>query len=573
MIVIPNSEIRLLSNVSLLNTYEHQMRFDSVVEQTAFFLSKDTHTFPNNTYIKADDGSVKVGKGRDKLYNCNYMMWRNTEFGDKWFYGFITHLEYINPDVTKVHFEIDVWQTWCFQVSIKESFVEREHRNRWYSPGNPVLNTTDEGLDYGTEYKTVAVTQYVPFSTVFWLVIVCTETMHGGSSDPKEITPSLNGSIQPLTYYLHPFKMDGTSPKVEIMGIDIGINTVSSVLKNLYKQTGAVKNVVSLYITEYPGVDIPYVNGVLQLADMSNFEHVTIQDDSSSMNTLYVKKVANYENLEKNFGDKYGGFTMPEESKLLMHPYTVTVLTDLKGNQKEFKNEYIQGTDLILNVKGSMGVSNKVSYNVKNYNMTELAVMNGDEVALENGLINNSPNDVPIITDLLSAYLQGNRNQLENQKNSIMFNQISGVIGGAVNKSLGGVVGAAGGGYLEMQGLLAKQQDINNTPSQISKMGGNTAFDFGNGYKGVYIIKKEITPEYRQKLSDYFKMFGYKLNELRIPNLATRQHFNFIKTTSINAFGNIPQDDMARIKTMFNSGVTFWHGDYVGDYSLANNEV
>jgi hypothetical protein len=87
------------------------------------------------------------------------------------------------------------------------------------------------------------------------------------------------------------------------------------------------------------------------------------------------------------------------------------------------------------------------------------------------------------------------------------------------------------------------------------------------------VIKKEITDEYRKKLTDFFKMYGYKLNEVKVPNLKTRQHFNFVQTVGANITGNIPQEDIEKLVSMFNNGVTLWHGDWVGDYSQTNGEL
>jgi hypothetical protein len=523
--------------------------------------------------------AIRVPQAYDDLYLCNYVMYKNTSFGSKWFYGFITHKEYVNPDFTKVYFEIDVFQTWQFDLKWNPSFVAREHSKRWNPDGTPVINTVDEELNYGTDYQTVQVTQYVPFNNVFFLVIVCTQTMHGGSADPKEITPVLNGSPQPLTYYIVPFKMDGSDVSVNIDGTPQPISSVSSVLKALYTITGAQNNIASLYITEYIGynsLNFP----------MSMFEPVTIQDDTETITTLYVKNLPTYQEKTMDFGDKYSGFSDVTESKLLMHPYTVTVLTDLKGNHQEIKNEYIQDTHLTVNVKGSLGVSNKVSYSVNQYLLDGAQVLN-DKPLLNTAIINNSPNDVPIVTDLLAAYLQGNRNTIENQKSSILFNQIAGTVSSGLGtimqgKMMGGLgtaqglsesVSTLGNGYFQMAGLMAKQKDLNNVPPQINKLGGNTAFDYGNDIKGLYILKKEITPEYRKKLTDFFKLYGYKINEVKLPNLHTRQHFNFVQTVGANITGNIPQRDLTILKQVFDKGITLWHTDNMLDYSLSNGEI
>jgi hypothetical protein len=582
MIVTPETEVRLCSNVPLLNTYEHQRTFTDATSQASYFIGKAAHTFLDFTYVR-QDGSIKVPKGRDSLYNCNYLMFRNSDFSGKWFYAFITKLEYVNPDTTKVYFELDVYQTWQFNITFNPSFVVREHQKRFNADGSPVINTVDEGIDYGSEYVTKSITQFVPYDDVFFLVIVATQKMD--TNNGGEITPTLNGSPQPLSYYIHPFRMDGTTPTVSLDGTVVNMSSVSDVLKGLYTQEGAVNNIAALYVTEYPGVNLTYAGGTLALS-MANFDHATIQDTTNTFNTLYVKSVPTYQTMYKNYGDKYAGFTSVTESKLLMHPYTVTVLSDLKGNHQDIKNEYIESPDLALTVKGSLGTSNKVSYNVQNYLMSNL-LTNAEEAALQNGIINNNPNDVPIISDLLAAYLQGNRNSLQNQQNQIQFNAISGLagsvangLGAALGRNPGGAIGAAVDGgmgfmnsYFQIAGLQAKQKDLDTMPPQLSRLGGNTAFDYGNDIKGLYIIKKEITPEYRKKLTDFFKMFGYKTNELKTPNVKSRQHFNYIQTTGANITGNVPQDDINKIKTMFNNGVTLWHGDWVGDYGLSNGEV
>ena len=55
-------------------------------------------------------------------------MFQNTEFNSKWFYAFITKIEYIQKNLTRIYFDIDIFQTWHFDVTWKPSFVVREHR-------------------------------------------------------------------------------------------------------------------------------------------------------------------------------------------------------------------------------------------------------------------------------------------------------------------------------------------------------------------------------------------------------------------------------------------------------------
>src|SRR6185312_4967692 len=191
-----------------------------------------------------------------------------------------------------------------------------------------------------------------------------------------------------------------------------------------------------------------------------------------------------------------------------------------------------------------------------------------------------------ILSDHLAAFLQGNRNSIETQKSSIMWNgtmgainsAIGGVASGAMSNPIGVASSAtqlatgAGNTVLQLQAIQSKQKDIDNIPPQMVKMGSNTAYDFGNDYNGLHIIKKQIKSEYRKMLTDFFNMFGYKTNEVKVPNFHTRKYWNFIQTSSCNILGNFNNEDLQELKNIFDNGITLWHTDDVGNYDL-NNEV
>ena len=66
-------------------------------------------------------------------------------------------------------------------------------------------------------------------------------------------------------------------------------------------------------------------------------------------------------------------------------------------------------------------------------------------------------------------------------------------------------------------------------------------------------------------------MYGYKVNSLKVPNITGRTNWNYVKTINANILGDIPQEDIQELKTMFDSGVTFWHNPSTFlDYSQSN---
>ena len=69
-------------------------------------------------------------------------------------------------------------------------------------------------------------------------------------------------------------------------------------------------------------------------------------------------------------------------------------------------------------------------------------------------------------------------------------------------------------------------------------------------------------------------MFGYKINNVKVPNITGRRNWNYVKTIDCNVDGDIPQTDLNIIKTMFNNGVTLWHNpNNIYNYSLDNSII
>jgi hypothetical protein len=603
---LSGTNIRLLSGVPFSNDYKHSRWFDTSSAQETYFLGKTVvHSMTENTFQKIEGKNfISVKQNIDVLWGVNYVMFQNTSYNVKWFYGFVTKLEYKNATTTYVHFEIDVLQTWMFTMNFKPSYVVREHCKLWEVDGSPVLNTLDEGLNYGNVYETVNVMNLKPYDGVLFLVIVAKSLMHDRDTNIKagDIYPNINSAPQPLCYYVHPFKLDGTVPTAwDENSENIVLSDTTELLKAMYELDNAINNVVSIYVTDYIGVDLAVDSEGTLTFPTTNFVNVNVAYNApgttttSYLNTIFVTNVKQYQPKAFSFSNKYADYRTVTESKLLMYPYTTLILDDLKGNRQALKNEYIKGDDIIVNVRGSLGTSNKTSYSVDNYQVkdniepADLFMAN-----LENAVMNTNANDLPIITDMLGAFLQGNRNSIQNQLNSTIFSgwldTMSGIVNGASSSSANpsnhgetnvtaaansgiGVAKGMSGMYYSTQGMIAKQKDIVNTPPSLSKMGNNTYFDYGHNLSGLYLIKRQITPEYQKKLEDFFNIFGYKKNEVKLPNFHTRQYWNYVQTSGCVITGNFNNEDLQELKSVFDNGVTLWHVEDIGNYSLSNVEI
>lgn len=576
---LSGTNIDLLSGIPFSNDYKHTRYFDTLSEQTSWFNSKTAVFSINQANFQRIEGYnfIAVPQSIDLLWGTNYIRFQNADYNNKWFYGFVTKLEYKQRNTTWVHFEIDVLQTWLFDYNFKPSFVVREHCPLWNSDGTPVLNTVPEELNYGTEYNIVAAEQYRPYDDLYFMVVVTKKDITSGTT----FINSVNGYPQPFCTYIHPFRLDGSCPTTNL-GL-ASTDIIGVVTSAFYMADTTVNNIVSMYITDMLP-DFPTYDGTTITFDTSKYEKVQI--GSGTANTIHVKEMPNYQEFLYSAGGKYDHYTAVTESKLWMYPYTLLELVDFKGNKVTYKNEYIYGTNLTISARTSLGTSNKAVYGVRDYLTADLSDFNTRTmVSLETSLIQDNPNDVPVLTDSLAAFIQGNRNSFNVQKDRLITNTIFDGIGSGVSLgtaimtsglTAGSVVGSAKGmanDVLDMQAMNAKINDIANVPPTMAKQGSNTNFDYGNGYNGLWIIRKQIKQEYRDKLTQFFNAFGYKVNEIKVPNFHTRTNWNYVQTKSCNITGNFNHEDLQELKSIFDGGITLWHTDDIGNYDLTNGVI
>lgn len=177
MYVEPNTNIYLLSGVPLDREHVNTLYFSNTSEQVNYFSSKAVASLTRNTYQRIKRGYARVEGKAETLYKCNYMMFQNSNHGRKWFYAFITSVEYINENCCEIEFEIDNIQTWITEMKLGHCMIERCH-----TPTDEIgVNLEPETIEFG-EYKTSA-TQTTGYFNDYSLVILTTNT-GTGDDDP-----------------------------------------------------------------------------------------------------------------------------------------------------------------------------------------------------------------------------------------------------------------------------------------------------------------------------------------------------------------------------------------------------
>lgn len=614
----PQTEVHLLSNVPFNFSYNNVMDFDTLENQTTYFINKSIMTFQDLTHQRVNNNTINLEIAYEDLYNINYMMFQNDKIPGKWFYAFITRYDFISPKVTKITYQIDVYQTWLFDMEWQTSYIEREHTQRFNQDGTPVINTINEDLNYGSDYKTIY-KKKCNDDNIIWLVAITKISIEQLLGSSTIHSGRIGNIYQPLHYTLIPIDLDGTLTTIN--GKIGGYNFIMG----LGNDPTTIGQLVSLFFTPY----VPFEYSV------DNNNNITTSD--SNVHFVDGGAVGGFYNYygdstwsPKNYSVTNDMFSlMPNysESKLLMYPYTLIELTDMQGNTATLKPQNFDSKSLSFDIMGCISSQPKTAIYPHDY----LGNTTGSVKDFTGGIINNNICDIPIVDDYTASYMQANRNSIattnkyaldnahrgvyqnnainrlnnytiDKQQKYAEYDVYAGALSNALSLNLGGALKStydAVKQYDMLEGkrtsmnlnnefanrnlmvnaeqqiglTQAKIEDINNIPATVSNLGNNTMFDTGYKNMHFYVMIKTIRDEYAEQITNYFKMFGYKVNKLEIPNTKSRESYNYIKTVDANIIGNIPANDLSAIKGIFDKGVTIWHTDQVGDYSLTNNEV
>ena len=623
MEIIPTNEVCLLKNIPFCINYQDIILFDNIQAQQNYFNSQPKINIENVTYVR-NNGSIKVAYNREAILDYNYMSFKNSNYGDKIFYAFITDVQYINPNTSMIFFSIDEWQTWCFTLTFKPCFIERKHCKRWNSDGTPVINTINEGLDYGSEYIVKGHEQYN--NNLYWLCFVTTLDNIDDYTYPVQSVMDVPTIL--TTFYLPIYKQTN-SIRTQSTFNGTSLEMPIDILHKFRYDELLVNKLVSCFIISEAPFNYTYsLNG--DIIDITSNDDscslVSFKTSSDPINVIAFTSQKVPARINHSYS-KYSNLkNYVTESKLLMYPYSYVQLLDGQGNNFIIKPEYLNDTSINITTYTSAGLNSKQAHVVENYRQEDV-LLSACRWELQNGIINSMPNNLTIVDDYTATYLQGNSNTIQtnisntqaqaNLNNTIaqnnstaniqssVLNAISSIGNGAIASGTmggspvtggitGGIQGLANIGSTVIQGenyvkntelqgnlttektiasAMAKLQDAEQVADNVSLQGGDVYFTYQNQFSGYCLVYKQISDEYIKVLEDYFKKYGYKVNSLEIPNLHTRQSWDYIRTNECNVVASINASSLEKIRTIFNNGVTIWHTTDVGNYNLSNNEI
>lgn len=126
-------------------------------------------------------------------------------------------------------------------------------------------------------------------------------------------------------------------------------------------------------------------------------------------------------------------------------------------------------------------------------------------------------------------------------------------------------------------GLVGMASSVNNIVKDATQ--GNKVRGTQGGTTDVAVREKSILFKYMcvnensaRVIDDFFTRYGYSCCRVKIPNRNVRKQFTFTKTKDCAIIGRVPADDIKKLKSIYNNGVTFWrYPANVGRYDLDNS--
>jgi len=124
MRIVPSSTINLYSNIPIDNG--EQLVFSSLQAQTAYFNNHLVRSYTPCTMMRKT-GALRVEIAGSVISTCNYISFVNPDFDNKTIYARIMDYDYVNNECVEIRYAIDYWQTWMFDVSFDDMYIDREH--------------------------------------------------------------------------------------------------------------------------------------------------------------------------------------------------------------------------------------------------------------------------------------------------------------------------------------------------------------------------------------------------------------------------------------------------------------
>lgn len=524
----PETKLRLYSGVPWSDEYEHVRLYNSKAELLEHLESYRrnisgvdlSHLAP----IRVGNYDIRVPFTEMKALNLNYLAFQNAGISNEWVFCFIDSIEWLSEKTTRINFSLDVFQNNFYDTNIKPCFVEYHHipRREDGIGVNLVPVNLEAGETIVSQHKKLNLTP-----------TDCCIFVTRGTVEQSWFEGRVENGVYCWGSIGH---YDVTT--------DDGLEKINGLLKE-YNDQGAQDAVIGLFMS--PKLCIEALGGK------------EIKPKTTSMQIS---------------GNAFEGYK-PKNKKLYSYPWLYCLADNNQGNTHIYRYEYSYNQDKSIEFDsyGTIATLPQVLTAPKNYKTRE----NLKHGLMNEALINSSFPMCSFSSDTYRAWLAQNKSsialsQVQTAVNSTigLGTSIAGLAGGSLQ---GGINGASKttSAFWDALGMLANQTDRSRNAGVTHGKALSENVMTGIKECGVDFYEMSCKRQFAEMADSFFEQFGYPINKITMPNLRSRSRWNYVKTSHCGFTGNIDLDQLKKLRNIFDNGVTLWHTDDIGNYSLSNN--
>ena len=553
---VKNGEIILCKGIKLDKEYENVLSYsesDMVTLCRNNKIAVASNYTINYSIIDPIIKSIDVAIPYVNCIYANYIAFRNPNYGNKWFFAFVNNVKYVSPNTTTIEYTVDVFSTWYSRMNIGKALIEREHvdddtigKHTLEEPiktGDFIVNNFGLLDEYGSSGPVViGVTKVAPDMYNIQGEIV------NNKIQARETT--YNGIFSGLGYFAFKTNKDA-SQFVALMDL-----------------LGYADNIVSIFVVPQSILNITSWDGPYTYDEEIAFGNLHVYL------SFYYKFLTNTSDEALLFDNKTISINtsldsyVPKNNKMFTKQFNYLYMTNNNGGDITYAYEDFNSNTPEFRGVGAICPGCSIRLIPLNYKKWTTSTTTYKNNLLPFGITGGK---YPVCSWRSDTYTNWITQQSIN--NQLTLGKVAGA-GIATAISPEASVASVSGAFME--GMIESQD--RETIMPVVARGNTNVGDvtYSSGMTNFAYYQMSCKYEYAVICDQFLSHYGYKVNEVKTPNLLSRTKFNYIKVGGKDELisGDIPASDLEEINNLFRKGITIFH-DYstFGDYTQTNSIV
>ena len=512
----PTTKVRLYSGVPWDDRYKNVRLYKNVNDLLTHLenwrVLRDRQ-LENVAPVRVGDYDIRLPFTEMQTLGVNYLAFCNSGLSDEWVFCFVTDIKWLSQNTTRLSLELDVFQNNFYKLNVKPCFIEYQH-----IPKSDDLIGANQ-IPVNLETGEMVVSDFNHFMFTNWHICMYATESPTGADFAGKVTNNI---------------YRGASLGHWAISEKDTEDTVNNLISD-YNDAGKIDAIIALFMS--PDICVN-----------------AIKNDGSNKTTMLITP-----KVEQLFG----GYK-PKNNKVYSYPFMYLLVDNNEGQQTIHRFELSDRADHAINyrIAGCMNTLPQV--------ITYPIEYKGIDENYNEGFVNSGFPQCGYSSDTFRAWIAQNKSSLGLSAMSSALTTLSGGTMIATGNLVGG--GAmVSHGINQTLGLLGEIRDKSRMPATAR---GKTLSDNINAtldISGVCFYTMSCRREFAEIADNFFTMYGYPINKIEYPKLNSRSTWNYVKTQQCGFTGAVDFNSLQKIREIFDTGVTLWHTDNVGDYSLENN--